>query len=208
MNRLRLDIDPGHGGAILVPAGHTVRVIDVAGGQVGDLFAFAAADPTEYLSAPHTRAVLMRMFPSPGQPFFSNRREPLLIFDRDDSPGAHDMLVAACDPARYRLLGAEGHRSCAGNLAEAFPDSAAVPVPQPVNIFMTVGHAPDGTLTLGESPTQAGDSITLRAVRDLMVVVSVCPQDLIPISRGGLTPLALEVGPGAGPEDGAGMLEG
>ena len=54
-------------------------------------------------------------------------------------------------------------RSCAGNLAEAYPDSAAVPVPQPVNIFMTVEHAPDGTLTLGESPTAAGDSITPAA---------------------------------------------
>ncbi len=105
------------------------------------------------------------------------------------------MLVAACDPKRYRILGADDHRSCAGNLAEAYPDSAAVPVPQPVNIFMTVEHAPDGTLTLGESPTAAGDSITLRAVRDCVVVVSVCPQDLIPISRGGVTPLALEVEP-------------
>ena len=41
-------------------------------------------------------------------------------------------------------------RSCASNLAEAYPDSAAVPVPQPVNIFMTVEHAPDQpALTLG-----------------------------------------------------------
>ena len=83
-----------------------------------------------------------------------------------------------------------------GRAGQAYPDSAAVlPVPQPVNIFMTVEHAPDGTLTLGESPTAAGDSITLRAVRDCVVVVSVCPQDLIPISRGGVTPLALEVEP-------------
>jgi uncharacterized protein len=192
---VRVEVKPGHGGHVFVPAGQAVKVIDVSGGQVGDLFAFAADDPTEYLSAPHTRAVLMRIFPEPGEAFFSNRREPLLVLERDDSPGAHDMLVAACDPKRYRLLGAHGHRSCAGNLAEAYPASAAVPVPQPVNIFMTVAHAPDGSLTLGESPTAAGDSITLRAVRDCVVVVSACPQDLIPISRGGVTPLALEVEP-------------
>jgi uncharacterized protein len=192
---LRLEIKPGHGATVLVPAGHAVKGIDVAGGQVGDLFAFAADDPTEYLSAPHTRAVLLRMFPEPGEAFFSNRRDPLLVLERDDSPGVHDMLVAACDPTGYRLLGANDHRSCAGNLAAAYPDSVAVPVPQPVNIFMTVAHAPDGSLILGESPTVAGDSITLRAGRDCAVVVSACPQDLIPISRSGVTPLALEVEP-------------
>jgi uncharacterized protein YcgI (DUF1989 family) len=66
---LRIDIEPGHGGKVFVAAGHAVTVIDVAGGQVGDLFAFVADDPTEYLSASHTRAVLMRMFPDRERPF-------------------------------------------------------------------------------------------------------------------------------------------
>jgi uncharacterized protein YcgI (DUF1989 family) len=190
---LRIEIAPGHGQAVTVPAGQALTVTDVDGGQVGDLFAFVAGDPTEYLSASHTRAVLGRMFPRPGEAFMSTRREPLLILEADDSPGVHDMLVAACDPKRYHLLGAVDHRSCAANLAEAYPESAAVPVPQPVNVFMAVEVAPDGTIRLGESPTAAGDSITLRAVRDCTVVVSVCPQDLIPINRGGVTRLALEL---------------
>jgi uncharacterized protein len=190
---VRLEIAPGYGQAISVPAGQAVTVTDVDGGQVGDLFAFVTGDPTEYLSASHTRAVLGRMFPRPGEAFMSTRREPLLILEADSSPGVHDMLVAACDPKRYQLLGAADHRSCAANLAEAYPESAAVPVPQPVNIFMAVEVAPDGAISLGESPTAAGDSITLRAVRDCTVVVSVCPQDLIPINRGGVTGLALEL---------------
>lgn len=189
-----LEIPPGTGTAVNVPAGHSVRVTDVDGGQVGDLFAFAADDPTEYLSASHTRAVLSRMFPRPGEAFFSNRREPLLILEADDSPGVHDMLVAACDAKRYRLLGvADEHRSCAANLKEAYPESEAIPVPQPVNVFMAVEEAPDGSLTLVESPTAAGDSITLRAVRDCTVVVSVCPQDILPINRDGVSRLAIEV---------------
>ena len=45
----------GEGRAVLVGEGQRVRVVDVAGGQVGDLFAFAAADPGEFASASHTR---------------------------------------------------------------------------------------------------------------------------------------------------------
>jgi hypothetical protein len=60
---------------------------------------------------------------------------------------------------------------------------------------LAVAHAPDGSLTLGEWPTAAGDSITVRALRDCAVVVSGWPQDLILLSRGGVTPLALEVEP-------------
>jgi uncharacterized protein YcgI (DUF1989 family) len=190
-----VEIPPGHGAAVAVPAGQAVTVTDIDGGQVGDLFAFVAGDPDEYLSASHTRAVLKRLFPLPGEAFFTNRREPLLVLERDDSPGTHDMLVAACDAKRYEMLGAATHRSCAANLAEAYPDSASVPVPQPVNIFMKVDLAADGSLNLAESPTAAGDSITLRAIRDCTVVISVCPQDLIPISRGGVTRLAVDVHP-------------
>ena len=83
----------------------TFRVIDVEGGQVGDLFAFVAGDRDEYLSASHTRAHTQRLFPAIGEPFVSNRRRPLLELVADDSPGVHDMLIAACDPERYRELG-------------------------------------------------------------------------------------------------------
>lgn len=98
-------------------------------------------------------------------------------------------------PAGHTVTVTDGHRSCAANLAEAYPASHAVPTPQPVNIFMKVDEGVDGSLALGESPSAPGDAITVRAVRDCVVVVSVCPQDLIPISRGGLTPLRLTVRP-------------
>ncbi len=51
-------VPAGEGRTILVHQGQTVGVTDIEGGQVGDLFAFAVADPGEYASAEHTRVAI------------------------------------------------------------------------------------------------------------------------------------------------------
>src|ERR1700726_4338072 len=75
---VRVQVPGGEGRAVRVGAGQGVRIVDVAGGQVGDLFAFAAADPGEYASASHPRPAIRKLFPEPGDPVLSNRRRPIL----------------------------------------------------------------------------------------------------------------------------------
>jgi uncharacterized protein len=186
----------GEGRAVGVRAGQVVRVTDVEGGQVGDLFAFAATDPAEYASAPHTRVAIRRLFPRPGDPVLTNLRRPILSVLADTSPGWHDMLYAACDPARYALLGADSaHRSCAANLQEALREHGldSPVVPQPLNVFMDVRVQDDGTLASHPASTRAGDYIEFRAAMDCLVVLSSCPMDIVNISVGGITPLELQV---------------
>jgi uncharacterized protein YcgI (DUF1989 family) len=186
----------GEGRALPLRAGQTVRVVDVDGGQVGDLFAFSAADPDEYASASHTRVAIRKLFPRPGDPVLTNLRRPILTVAADTSPGRHDMLYAACDPARYALLGAPAsHRSCAGNLAEALRGRglAAGVVPQPINVFMDVRAEPDGSLVSAPASSRPGDYLAFRAGMDCLVVLSSCPMDIVPISVGGITPLELQV---------------
>jgi uncharacterized protein YcgI (DUF1989 family) len=192
----RVRVPGGEGRAILVRAGQIARVTDVMGGQVGDLFAVSEADPGEYASAGHTRPAIRKLFPRPGDPVLTNRRRPILTVREDTSPGRHDMLYAACDPARYASLGAApGHRSCAGNLLEALGayDTALVTVPQPLNVFMDVRPERDGTLISHPASSQAGDFIEFRAELDCLIVLSSCPMDIVPISAGGITPLDLTV---------------
>ena len=190
-------VPPGEGRAVLVREGHHVRVVDVEGGQVGDLFAVAATDTGEYASAGHTRVAIAKLFPRPGDPVLDdNRRRPILSVTADTSPGRHDMLYAACDPARYALLGAEpSHRSCAENLRQALDEHGfALPVvPQPLNVFMDVRAGGDGALTSHTASSGPGDYITFEAHMDCLVVLSSCPMDIVPISAGGITPLELEV---------------
>ena len=92
---------------MLVRAGQVVRVTDVAGGQVGDLFAFGQADPGEYASAEHTRPAIERLFPRPGDLVLTSRRRPILTLVEDTSPGRHDTLPASSRPGDFVAFRAE-----------------------------------------------------------------------------------------------------
>lgn len=193
----RVWVPAGEGRAVRVRMGTRVRVVDPQGGQVGDLFAFSAADPGERHSAGHTRAHTSRLFPAIGEQFVTNRRRPILTLLADDSPSRHDMLIPACDPARYARLGAPDHASCASNLNAALGNLGLTTVdpPQPINVFMDIPVAPDGRLRWLPAPTGPGDSITFRAEMDCVLVLSACPQDLAGINAGEVAPLALDLLP-------------
>ena len=192
----RIDIPAREGRAVRVEAARSFRVVDVEGGQVADLFAFCLADLSERLSAEHTRAQHFRLFPRVGEAFLTNRRRPILLLEADTSPGVHDMLVAACDAARYADHGAAGyHASCADNLQTALAglDLGPVPVPQPVNLFESIRPQPDGALDWQATASEAGDHVQLRAERDCLIVVSACPYDLGSTRRGAPGPLAIDL---------------
>lgn len=185
--------------AVPVAAGQRVAIVDVDGGQVGDVFAFNRNDQSEHLSASHTRAHNSRLLPGVGECFVSNRRRPLLKVVADSSPGYHDMLIAACDAPRYAQLGVEGwHASCAENLTDALAATGRTitHIPQPFNVFMRTPAEPDGTISWLPAATAPGDRFEMEALIDLVVVLSACPSDMVGINAGGPTDLELEVGPG------------
>ncbi len=183
------------GRAVWVRHGEHLRIVDVEGGQVGDLFAFAAADPGEYLSASHTRTATSGLFPRVGEQFMTNRRRPILTLVADTSPGVHDMLIAACDPERYRMLGAPGHASCADNMRDALAQIglATDAVPQPVNVFMNIPVSTEGDLSWLPAVSRPGDAVTFAAAMDCAVVLSACPMDLTAINGERPTSLAIDV---------------
>ncbi len=176
------------GFAVPLRAGEALRITNLEGGQVVDTWGLAQSDPGEYVSMEHTRVALGRLIPRAGDGLYSNHRRPLLTLTEDTSPGVHDTLIAACDPERYRQLGAEaGHASCAENFRAALVTLGiqADHVPAPLNLFMNIAWDEQGQLEFLASPAQAGDYVTLAAEVDVTVVLSACPMDLNPINAGG-----------------------
>jgi uncharacterized protein YcgI (DUF1989 family) len=191
-----IHVPPREGRAVVMPQGTAFRVVDVEGKQVADLFAFNAADVGECHSAMHTRAGVSRLFPQVGEAFMTNRRRPILTLERDDTPAVHDMLIAPCDPERYAGLGVDGwHASCRENLEIAMRALGHDHIchPASINLFMNIPVGSEGELGWEPAPTAPGDSITLRAEMDCIVVVSACPQDIVPINDRNPTSIAIEL---------------
>lgn len=191
-------VGAGEIGSFPVASGATIEVINTLGGQVVDAWFFAADDWTEYASMSHSRAALRTVRPSVGSTFVSRRRDPVVTLVADSSPGVHDMTMPPCDRFRYRQLGAPDHRNCADNLrsalrvaGHALPENAAVP--DPLNLFQNSPVDAGGRITFLESPAPAGASVTLRACRELVVFLSVCPMDIMPINGGAPREIAVAV---------------
>ncbi len=192
----RYRIPPRQGRAVRVAAGQTVSVINTHGTQVCDFWAFAAADPGEYLSMAHLHTHLSRTTVRVGDALVSNRRRPLLTMLEDTSPGVHDTLIAACDHYRYRQLGVSGyHDNCTDNLRMALlaiGERASV-IPPPLNLWMNTPADANGDIAWLPTVARPGDRVVLRAHVDCIVVMSACPQDITPINGEGMQPTELHV---------------
>ena len=90
-------IAPQTGIAFTVQKGHTIRVIDLEGGQVSDLVCFARQDIEEYLSSGRTIDYNEKLFLSTGDILYSNRSNPMITII-DDPVGKHDFLNYRCTP--------------------------------------------------------------------------------------------------------------
>jgi uncharacterized protein YcgI (DUF1989 family) len=173
-----------------------------AGYQAWNAMNAPDAPAMEFLSLPHSRASTQHMVPKVNDLFVSNLREPMLTLVEDTSSGAHDTLMAACDPARYRQLGVdhwEEHGSCAENLVLALKelneraglkgakgvgaDVTINNVPAPLNLFMNVPWSDDGDISFKAPKTKSGEYVRLRAERDVVIVMSSCPQDVTDINN-------------------------
>lgn len=197
------------GAAFEVPRGGTLRVINTYGSQVVDTWAVVRDEPRHALSMAHTRAVLGRLTVRDGDDLLDDRRSPVLRIVEDTTPGVHDTLIPACDPVRYQQLGHVGHHdNCSENyrsaLAAAGVPDLMNPVPAPLNLFMNVPVEADGSIVFGAPVSRPGDSVLLRALTDVVVVLSACPQDLVPVNGAQQQPRDVEVrvtgAPGERPE--------
>ncbi|MSP82960.1 MAG: urea carboxylase-associated family protein [Alphaproteobacteria bacterium] len=185
---------PGYGnGFVVAGKGTIVRLTDLKGNQVGDLWAIAAKDHDEYLSTATTRMLSGRMFPRLGEPFFTTRDRPILTFVKDTSPGFHDMMFASCCDALYRKRGAKGHPNCRDNYFAAIARAGVrhANIPDPVNIFQNTPARPDGSFLYGVTMSAPGDHVEFRVEMDCMVIVTACSSERI--NAGASTPMRLEV---------------
>ena len=173
--------------------GQQLRIIDLEGGQTGDLVAFSQ-DGSERISNGRSFDYNGKIYLSTGDVLWSDRSSPMLTIVEDDV-GRHDFLYASCSLEMYRIqYGVTDHANCHSNLLAALRGLGIVPDSLPIafNFFMNVEVGPDGRLKILEPKCRAGSSMVLRAEMDLAIALSACPASTC---NGGAPPrpLAFEI---------------
>ncbi|MEL7466057.1 MAG: urea carboxylase-associated family protein [Pseudomonadota bacterium] len=189
-------LPPRQGRAVRLSAGQALKMVNISGHQVVDTWIFNDADVSEFFSAEHWRATVGHIIPRIGDELITNRRRAIMTFEEDTSPGVHDTLMAACDAYRYALLGCmEYHENCTDNLAAALRAISVLnhETPSPLNMWMNIPVSPEGGLAWAEPVCAPGDHVVLRAAIDCIVVMSNCPQDILPVNGGKLAATEYEI---------------
>lgn len=187
-------VQAASGVGVRLAKGAHLRIIDVEGGQTGDLMAFST-DGRERLSNGRSFDYNGKIYLSTNDVLWSDRSNPMLTIV-EDGVGRHDFLYASCSVEMYRMqYGVTGyHANCYDNLVAALRELGVTPdaLPTAFNFFMKADVGPDGRLKIDMPTCRAGDSMVLRAEMDLAVAISACPASTC---NGGSPPrpLAIEI---------------
>jgi urea carboxylase-associated protein 1 len=181
----------------VVAAGDVLTIVDVGGNQSADFLVYAADDTDERYSAADTIAWQQNAYVLTGTVLRSNLGLPLMTVvgnevDRQDTIGG------ACSKESNTLR--YGHHTlhqhgCRENfLAEAARHGlGARDLVSNLNWFMNVPVEADGSLGIVDGMSAPGKRVAVRAERDVLVIVSNCPQMNNPCNDFSCTPLRMIV---------------
>ncbi|WP_240181780.1 urea amidolyase associated protein UAAP2 [Nocardioides sp. 616] len=160
--------------------GQVLTIVDLDGNQAVDFLAYDAHDTSRAYSAQTTLQAQDSVFLTTGSVLRDNESDALLTVVADEV-GRHDTLGGACSRESNTLRYGHhtwGQHACAENfLAELSRhgmgkrDHVAN-----VNWYMNVPVDPDGALGIVDGISAPGLTLSLRAEKDVLVVVSNCPQ--------------------------------
>ncbi|MEM7669787.1 MAG: DUF1989 domain-containing protein [Pseudomonadota bacterium] len=188
-------VDAGQPWSGIVPAGGTLTITDLEGRQAVDFLCFDADNPADRYSATNTVKVQGNVYVGLGTVLYGDSGAALLTVI-EDTVGRHDTVYGCCsNPNNMLRYGIETTESCYSNFAAELGRrglglEAIVPN---VNWFMSVPVLDDGRAGVAEVTLAPGSYVTLRAQRDVLVVLSNCPQMHNPCNGYKLTPIAVEI---------------
>lgn len=164
----------------ILRAGQTLTIVDLDGNQAVDFLAYDAHDTSRAYSAQSTLQAQGSVFLTTGSVLRDNEYAPLLTVVADEV-GRHDTLGGACSKESNTLR--YGHHTwtqhaCAENFLRELSRYGMGKRDHVANInwFMNVPVDPDGALGIVDGISAPGLSVTLRAEKDALVLVSNCPQ--------------------------------
>lgn len=184
-------VPPGRPWGHRLHKGDVLRLVDLEGQQAVDFLCYDAEDPTDRYCATNTVKIQGKLFVDKGTVLYSDLGKALLTVV-EDTCGRHDTLYGCCSEANNFLrYGVRGTHSCYANFGEALAKFGLDRsyIVGNVNFFMSVPIAGDGEVVNVFGHSKAGNYVDLRAERDVLAVLSNCPQMHNPCNAYNLTPI-------------------
>ncbi len=164
----------------ILTKGQVLTIVDLDGNQAVDFLAYDAHDTARAYSAQATLQGQGSVYLTTGSVLRTNEYEPLLTIIANDVD-RQDTLGGACskesNTLRYGYHTYSQH-ACADNFLAELSKYGMGKRDQVSNVnwFMNVPVDPDGALGIVDGMSAPGLSVSIRAERDTLVVVSNCPQ--------------------------------
>ncbi|RQW64962.1 urea amidolyase associated protein UAAP2 [Vibrio viridaestus] len=200
-NAVRRDVVPaGDYYMKVVKAGQTVRILDLEGNQAADTLFFNANDPAERYSAIDTIREQGNVYLTAGTKILSSEGNEMLEIVADTC-GRHDTLGGACatesNTVRYAIEKKCMH-ACRDSWLLAVSENEQFnmskrDITHNINFFMNVPITTEGGLTFEDGISAPGKYVELKAVMDVIVLISNCPQLNNPCNAYNPTPVEVLV---------------
>ena len=184
-------VPPGRPWGHHIAKGEMLRLVDLEGQQAVDFLCYDAVDPTDRYSSMNTVKVQGNIYVDKGTVLYSDLGNALFTVV-EDTCGRHDTIYGCCsEPNNFLRYGVRGTHSCFDNFTEALAgfglDRTAIV--SNVNFFMSVPVDVAGGVLNVLGHSKPGNYVDLRAERDVLAVLSNCPQLHNPCNAYNLTPI-------------------
>jgi urea carboxylase-associated protein 1 len=198
MNVLRSEtVLSGDGWTGIVHQGQHLRLVDLEGNQAVDTLFYDAHDHADRYDATTTIRAGGCLYLTTGSVLRSTSGGALMTIV-EDTCGRHDTVGGACscesNQVRYALDKRFMHACRDTFLLVAAPHGLGKrDLAANVNFFMNVPVTPEGGLSFADGVSGPGRLVELRADRDVLVVISNCPQLNNPCNGWNPTPVLIEI---------------
>jgi urea carboxylase-associated protein 1 len=192
---LDVEIGAGDGYLGLIPAGGRFRMVDLHGNQAVDTLFYDAADIDNRYSAFDTIRRQQAVYLTTGSELVSSRGDVLATIAADTC-GRHDTVGGACAQESNVIRYGEQVRHQHACRQTFLTYGAAAGIGQRqlghnINFFMNVPVTADGGLSFEDGLSAPGKYVEIKAARDILVLISNCPQLNNPCNGWDPTPVQL-----------------
>jgi urea carboxylase-associated protein 1 len=191
-------IEAGDGIFQLIKKGQTFRITDICGQQGVDVYFMDADNTQDHYSAVKTIVAQKNLYITTGTVLMSESGKEMSKITATTCP-EHDTLGGACssqsNTVRYAHSKEYMHNCRDTFLYEISKDKrySKRDIAANINILTSVPFTPEGKTFFNISPSFKGAYIEMEALRDIMLLISNCPQINNPCAGFNPTEISLDI---------------